>query len=82
MSTKYTITDAQFEAGFTKLALELGPVRPVRQRRPRCYGCGDRAARWPKSEPRFCTKTCAADWADAMTESVTWNPETRTWEER
>lgn len=41
---------------------------------PRCFcGCG-KAARWPKKDPRFCSKACALGYAYAMTEGSTWAP--------
>lgn len=32
-----------------------------------CFDCGDKRARWPKDNPAFCTKTCAANWAAEWT---------------
>lgn len=40
--------------------------------KPKCKNCGDRHAKWPKSDPRFCTQRCAAEWAYNMCEGDVW----------
>ena len=30
-----------------------------------CFDCGNKRARYPKADPAFCTKTCAAEYAAA-----------------
>ena len=88
-SWSYTCSCGAVEGTSTKqetqreYALHLARYRKLE---PECLGCSRESkpvkAKWPVSEPKFCSLTCAADHALSENWQRTWCGDCREWHEQ